>query len=373
MVGGVMATPKYQRLPQDPPDLHPLPSTPHTPPHHSPPGQLSSHCPKLSRYKMVAAMFVVVVTMVVVAVTCLQWRHPYLLQHSAPLSPPSLRPEGDTGRKCNGMAHLRYSHTKRQLPQCLIIGARKAGTRALLYFLNRHSQIQTAGREIHFFDKNFHLGLDWYRRQMPFSFKDQVTMEKTPAYFVEAEVPKRVHSMNHSMKLLLILRDPIDRTMSDYLQIMDNKVKRHKPQVAFEKLVLDQETYEINRSYSAIRRSIYVRHLQRWLEFFPLSQIHLVDGENLVAHPWQELAKVESFLGLEHQITRDHFTFNTTRGFYCFRTADVDIDSCLSKDKGRSHPSIDPYVLKKLIEFFTPFNHKLFNLIGRRFHWQHWT
>ncbi|KAL8597154.1 hypothetical protein ACOMHN_050490 [Nucella lapillus] len=320
--------------------------------------------------------------MVLVAVTCLPWRRPYL-QACLPYSPssplaPSLQtvsvPGGGgapVGRKgIKGMAHLRYSHTKRQLPQCLIIGARKAGTRALLFFLNRHSQIQTAGREIHFFDKNYHLGLDWYRKQMPFSFKDQVTMEKTPAYFVEWGVPQRVYNMNASTRLLLILRDPIDRTMSDYLQIMDNKVKRDKPRVAFEKLVLDQETYEINRSYSAVKRSIYVRHLQRWLQLFPLGQLHLVDGENLIAHPWQELAKVESFLGLEHQMGRELFSFNTTRGFYCFRARGT--HTCLSKDKGRAHPHIDPYVLKKLVQFFTPFNDKLFELIGRRFHWKHW-
>ena len=49
-------------------------------------------------------------------------------------------------------------------------------------------------------------------------------MEKSPAYFVESDVPERVLEMNETIKLLLVLRDPIDRTMSDYLQIMDNKV-----------------------------------------------------------------------------------------------------------------------------------------------------
>ena len=62
--------------------------------------------------------------------------------------------------------------------------------------------------------------------------------------------------------------------------------------IPFEKLVLDQETYEINRSYTAIKRSIYVRHLQRWLQYFPPSQIHIVDGDNMISRPWEELSKV---------------------------------------------------------------------------------
>jgi len=57
----------------------------------------------------------------------------------------------------------------RRLPQCLIIGVRKGGTRALLEFLNLHPDVQAERREVHFFDKDnrYRRGLDWYRRQMP--------------------------------------------------------------------------------------------------------------------------------------------------------------------------------------------------------------
>lgn len=70
------------------------------------------------------------------------------------------------------------------------------------------------------------------------------------------------------------------------------KIKRRKVVIPFETLVLNQETLEINQSYSAVKRSVYVRHLARWMQFFPLQQIHIVDGENLVLQPWQEMAKV---------------------------------------------------------------------------------
>lgn len=56
------------------------------------------------------------------------------------------------------------------------------------------------------------------------SEQDQITVEKSPNYFVDPVVPERVYKLNTSMKLLLILRDPVRRTISDYLQIMDNRV-----------------------------------------------------------------------------------------------------------------------------------------------------
>jgi [heparan sulfate]-glucosamine 3-sulfotransferase 5 len=53
----------------------------------------------------------------------------------------------------------------KHLPQAIIIGVKKCGTRALLKFMSIHSAIAASSREIHFFDKqaNFQRGLDWYR------------------------------------------------------------------------------------------------------------------------------------------------------------------------------------------------------------------
>ena len=74
--------------------------------------------------------------------------------------------------------------------QCLIIGVRKCGTRALLEMLNLHPRIQKAAGEVHFFDRdeNYLKGLEWYRRKMPHSFRGQITIEKSPSYFVTPEV-----------------------------------------------------------------------------------------------------------------------------------------------------------------------------------------
>jgi len=51
----------------------------------------------------------------------------------------------------------------RKLPDAIIIGVKKGGTRALLEFLKVHPDIRAPGPEIHFFDRHYHKGLDWYR------------------------------------------------------------------------------------------------------------------------------------------------------------------------------------------------------------------
>lgn len=66
--------------------------------------------------------------------------------------------------------------TAQRLPQCLIIGVRKGGTRALLDALALHPNIRVVRRELHFFSNNetYLNGLEWYRQQMPYSYVNQV-------------------------------------------------------------------------------------------------------------------------------------------------------------------------------------------------------
>ncbi|EDV90425.1 GH23421 [Drosophila grimshawi] len=118
-------------------------------------------------------------------------------------------------------SRVHFPKTSRRLPQALIIGVRKCGTRALLEMLYLHPRIQKAGGEVHFFDRdeNYLKGLDWYRKKMPHSFRGQITIEKSPSYFVSPEVPERVRAMNASIKLLLIVREPVTRAISDYTQL----------------------------------------------------------------------------------------------------------------------------------------------------------
>ncbi|XP_041818850.1 heparan sulfate glucosamine 3-O-sulfotransferase 3A1 [Chelmon rostratus] len=255
----------------------------------------------------------------------------------------------------------------KKLPQALIIGVKKGGTRALLEFLRVHPDIRAVGAEPHFFDRNYENGLDWYRELMPKTLEGQITMEKTPSYFVTREAPARISAMSRDTKLIVVVRDPVTRAISDYTQTLSKK-----PDIpSFESLTFKNRTTGlIDTSWSAIQIGIYAKHLDNWLQYFPMGQILFVSGERLISDPAGELGRVQDFLGLKRIITDKHFYFNQTKGFPCLKKAEGSSKPhCLGKTKGRTHPNIDPEVVQRLRDFYRPFNMKFYQMTGRFFGW----
>ncbi|XP_059886553.1 heparan sulfate glucosamine 3-O-sulfotransferase 5 [Delphinus delphis] len=265
---------------------------------------------------------------------------------------------------------VRLHDLVQQLPKAIIIGVRKGGTRALLEMLNLHPAVVKASQEIHFFDndENYAKGIEWYRKKMPFSYPQQITIEKSPAYFITEEVPERIYKMNSSIKLLIIVREPTTRAISDYTQVLEGKERKNKTYYKFEKLAIDTNTCEVNTKYKAVRTSIYTKHLERWLKYFPIEQFHIVDGDRLITEPLPELQLVEKFLNLPPRISQYNLYFNATRGFYCLRF-NIIFNKCLAGSKGRIHPEVDPSVITKLRKFFHPFNQKFYQITGRTLNW----
>uniref|UniRef100_A0A8D0DTK6 Sulfotransferase n=1 Tax=Salvator merianae TaxID=96440 RepID=A0A8D0DTK6_SALMN len=259
---------------------------------------------------------------------------------------------------------------EKRLPQALIIGVKKGGTRALLEALRAHPEVRAVGTEPHFFDRNYHRGLDWYRDVMPRTVEGQLTMEKTPSYFVTTEAPKRIHSMAKDTKLIVVVRDPVTRAISDYTQTLSKK-----PDIpTFEVLAFKNRTLGlIDASWSAIRIGLYALHLESWLQYFPLSQMHFVSGERLITDPAGEMGKVQDFLGLRQVVTEKYFYFNKTKGFPCLKKPDESSSSsphCLGKSKGRTHPQIDQDVIQRLRKFYKPFNTMFYQMTGQDFQWE---
>lgn len=105
-----------------------------------------------------------------------------------------------------------------------------------------------------------------------------------------------------------------------------------------------------------------------WLKFFSMTQILIIDGDNLIQNPWIELEKVEKFLNLNHEIDHSMFYFNRTKGFYCFLTGYL--SKCLNSSKGRPHPNVSQSVLNDLRKFYSEYNDSFFNLVGYNFSWK---
>lgn len=311
----------------------------------------------------------------------------------------------------------------KRLPQAIIIGSRKCGTRALLKFLGLNPAVRAAQNEVHFFDKpqNFRLGFDWYRSQMPESEQDEVTIEKSPAYFVTQDVPERVKSMNSSIKLVLILRDPVTRLISDYSQLVANKIAAieedeesdyniigvgnyseyyalndfnqsiwDKAEREFENYILRPDG-GIDDQRKAIKIGMYSIYLEKWRASFPIEQFHFVDGETLIRNPYEELHKLELFLGLKPTIEQSDFVFNHKKGFFCIASNNINVNhgtvskskpgvggktnngasraTCLSRSKGRRHVTVRKELIEALRKFYSPYNEYFYSLTGTRFNW----
>lgn len=184
-------------------------------------------------------------------------------------------------------------------------------------------------------------------------------------------MPERIKAMNSSVKLLLILREPVTRAVSDYAQLRSNPAANRSGRRTFEQLVVRPDG-TVNTRYRPIAVSTYHSHVYRWLDAFPREQLFVVNGDRLIADPAPELARIETFLGLEHRIGAGNFYFNRTKGFYCMRYGArpaAAADRCLKETKGRKHPDVRPEVVAKLRRHFVRHNQRLYDVLGEDFGW----
>jgi len=224
---------------------------------------------------------------------------------------------------------------------------------------------------------------------MPRTVVGQLTVEKTPSYFITKTAPDRVYNMSRDVRLVVVVRDPVTRAISDYVQASAKRPELPPfEHMAFANNTLhlsssSMETRPVATSWGAIKIGIYARHLRRWLRRFPLGQMHFVNGERLIADPAYEMAVLQDFLGLSRFVDARHFYFNATKGFPCLRkyvaaspravtdgqAVGKEIVRCLGKSKGRSHPTVDAKVIQRLRDFFRPFNEKFYRMTGINFNW----
>ena len=264
-------------------------------------------------------------------------------------------------------AHRKPSKTLcvKRLPDCIIFGVQKCGTKALAEFLKTHPNVSFDSRQTYFFSQSYEKGLDWYRNQMACSENHQLVLERTPQYFYYKEVPERIYEMNRNIKLILIVCDPITRAISNFAMAKDRD--REDFHETFENCVLGKDGY-INASCKYVRKSKYQKFMNYWLNVFPLTQIHVANGGKLKDHPAAVLKDVEKFLGIPAFIKDDHFVMNKKTGFKCIRSEKSKMD-CLSRKKGRKHPVVKETVVSLLNEFFRPHNTKFYLMIGQKFDW----
>ena len=275
-----------------------------------------------------------------------------------------------TDRRTSAHQVSEQPHRRRHLPHCVIIGSMKCGTSALIKYLDLHPDIVTVKNEIDFFNRHYDRGLEWYRKQMPPSRPNQITIEKTPQYFEHVDAPARIYAMNATVKIILVVRDPVDRSVSHWLHSCSHHAKSPAVCRTYEGSGILTPEGDVDPKSDFIIRSSFGHFIGNWTRMFNVGkQLHIVNGETLVSDPVSELKKVETFLGLRHHISQKNFVFSKKRGFYCMVSSRGPA-RCMGYDKGVKHPSLNPDVEKKLRDYFRPLNQRFYRAVGHNFGWR---
>ncbi|MGB6169510.1 MAG: sulfotransferase domain-containing protein, partial [Geitlerinemataceae cyanobacterium] len=202
---------------------------------------------------------------------------------------------------------LEYNSIEKLGPDFIIIGAMKAATSAIYDYLSHHPRVlRRYPKELHFFTLHFHQGLDWYLSQFSPIRTNQkgqplLTGEASPTYLVDAEAPKRIHSLFPKAKFIVSLRNPTDRAISHYYhQVKRVQNEKRSLEEAFsetELANLQEKPFSATRHY--IQNGLYAQHLKNWFEVFPREKILVLNYHDLETNPDRFVAEVFEFLNLQ--------------------------------------------------------------------------
>lgn len=274
-------------------------------------------------------------------------------------------------------AHERYSLSifrrltgfARVLPDFLILGVQKAGTTTLYNNLVRHHHVHQADiKEVHYFDTNWERGENWYRAH--FALKNEknkalkngvpwLTGEGSPYYIFHPLAPGRVKKVCPNARMIIILRNPVDRAYSHY----HHEKRKGREPLTFEEALADEDsrllgeadrimsggvsTSFAHQHYSYKTRGYYVDQLEKWFAQFPREQFLIIENSELSRNLQSTFDQVCTFLGIDP----------------------VEIEQPRIKNVGSYEP-MNPETRSQLVEHFAPYNQKLYALLGTDYGWE---
>jgi hypothetical protein len=236
------------------------------------------------------------------------------------------------------------------LPDFVIIGAPKCGTTFLYHLLTKHPHVEPAAfKETSYFNLLFEKGIQWYRGCfLPPRWKDgrrTITGEASPGYLIHPHAAERMANVIPEARLIAMLRNPVDRTYSDY-QFFEVRHGREKG--TFEEIIaayLDRPHGE-----NLLQKSIYVDHLLCWSSFFSEEQMLVLESEDFFECPQEMLKRVLDFLDLPD-----------------WTPTASDLQN--RHNKGSYEQPMNPITRRRLEEYFEPHNQRLYEYLGEDFGW----
>jgi hypothetical protein len=186
------------------------------------------------------------------------------------------------------------------------IGAQKCASTWLYDVLSDHPEVALSQpKELDFFSYHYHMGYQWYERHWERKQGILAFGEISPSYFCEPAVPARILEYAPSALILLSLRDPVERAISNHLHEVRLGNLRGAD-LCFETGLKNNPMY--------LEQSRYGKHLQRWLEVFPKSRVLVVFTEDIVSDGLAVATSVQTFLGVDHNHRSKSLTKRSNEG-----------------------------------------------------------
>jgi hypothetical protein len=215
------------------------------------------------------------------------------------MNEPATLGETADGAIRTGRSRLLGPRTTR-LPNFIVIGAMKSGTTSLFHYLQAHPQVfMSPLKEVDFFAEggNWSRGLDWYRRQFDGAGPEAVAIgEASTSYskYPEYEgVPERIAATLPDVRLIYVVRDPVERIRSHY---------QHRSLVGAEREPLEAAVLRDPRYVDCSR---YAFQIEQYLKVFPRERLLTVSSEELRSRRGETIRRIYGFLGVDEGFESD--------------------------------------------------------------------
>ncbi len=270
---------------------------------------------------------------------------------------------------------------RQMLPNFIVIGSQKAGTTSLYRVLSRHPEIfMPEKKELNFFFRQgeYEKGISYYEEYFEAAPARAKTLgEASPGYICHPEAAARIAFHMPNVKLILTVRNPVDRAYSQYWSD-----RRHLSQsLSFEEAVEHhlETSYEPGR-VGYFSRGVYAPYIREYLEHFDRSQLLILSFDELRNRPTDFYHRCFEFLGVDPAfddpaITHAHNPSSTwDNPAYNFFIRHPGVTRWLPK-RGRGllfkgkrrvieYPPMHAEVESKLLDFYEPWNSELSKLLG---------
>jgi hypothetical protein len=187
------------------------------------------------------------------------------------------------------------------LPNFLIIGVQKGATTWFAKNIGEHPDIFIVDqKEIHFFDRHFEKGVDWYEAQFKNWSGQSAIGEATPGYIYFKDIPSKIRTtLGDKVKLIVSLRHPVDRAYSAFWMFLSRGVIPADS---------DFRTLFYQDDHGFQKRGFYFEQLSRYLKYFPRENLLIQIYEEMKLHSQQALSQCLAFLDVDSQFLPDDLT-----------------------------------------------------------------